>query len=265
MQTVFAPTPGDLKFLPHIIDKERHLLERSRKAGCMHPFPHPSTSALLTQLEEKAGTDLPLLLFPTWPRPKGAAGRLPAFQFPGRARPRGCRAVGGGSGPPRPRPAALRCLGPPDSDGTGGSGRRPRGAEGPRWAGRPLPRSPGGGVADAQVKPTPTYPGNFRCPGSPREARVAPGRPGNRPLPATWSCAPGLSPGASPLGTHRPLGAPRGCEPRQPPRPMEAGGAAPGAGDTPQAEVSAGRGERREGETQTPWDLGTTRRQWPGS
>lgn len=46
---------------------------------------------------------------------------------------------------------------------------------------------------------------------------------------------------------------------------MEAGGAAPGAGDRRQARVSVGGGERREDETQTPRGQGTTGQRWPES
>lgn len=44
------------------------------------------------------------------------------------------------------------------------------------------------------MKPTPTYPGNFRCGDSLREASVAQGRRGSRPL------LPGLGAGAQPGG-----------------------------------------------------------------
>lgn len=124
----------------------------------------------------------------------------------------------------------------------------------------PFPQSQGGGVARAQVKPTPTYPGNFRCWDSPREAGVAQGRPHPSQLLA------GTKPrGLLPGGIRGPFGALGSCKQRQPPRLMEAGGAAPGAGDTRQARVSAGGEERRKGETQIPRGQGTTRQQWPGS
>lgn len=126
----------------------------------------------------------------------------------------------------------------------------------------PFPQSLGGGVASAQVKPTPTYPGNFRCGDSLRQASVVQGRPRSRPLP------PGLrartQPGHPPLGTLGPPGAPWGCGRRRPPQLMEAGGATPGAGDTRQAWVSVGEEARWELETQPPQGLGN-RQRWPES
>ena len=222
---------------------------------------------LLTQPGEKAGTDLPWLCFLRGRDPEERpVAYLPSSSRVGRDCASAERSVTGSrllaTSPTRARPVS----GQPDSDGMGGTGRGDlRGRRDRSRRVGPFPLSRGGGVARAQVKPTPTYPGNFRCRGSLLEAGVAQGRPGSRLLPPTWGCVPGLSPGASSLGTRRPLGALRGCKPRQPPRLMEVGGAAPSAGDTRQAKVSAGRGERREGETQTPWDQGTTRRRWPGS
>lgn len=73
----------------------------------------------------------------------------------------------------------------PDSSGMGGrvgerdlAGRRDR-----RRRVLPFPPSQRGGVAWAQVKPTPTYPGNFRCRDSLREAGAALVWPARRPLP----------------------------------------------------------------------------------
>lgn len=138
-----------------------------------------------------------------------------------------------------------------------------RGRRGGRRRAGPFPQSQGGGVARAQVKPTPTYPGNFRCRDSPREAGVAQGGLESRPHPSQLRV--GAKPGGFSLGTRGPFGALGGCKQFQPPRLMEAGGAAPGAGDTRQARVSAGEGERRKGETQIPRGQGTTRQRWPGS
>lgn len=113
-----------------------------------------------------------------------------------------------------------------------------------------------------QVKPTPTYPGNFRCGDRLPQASVAQGRPGSRPLPPGLRA--GTQPGHLTLGTLGPPEALRGCGRRRSPRLMEAGGAAPGAGDTRRARVSVGVELRWELETQPPQEPGTWQR-WPES
>lgn len=100
----------------------------------------------------------------------------------------------------------------PDSSGMGSTGggdlRGRRGRDSRRRVG-PFPQSQAGGVARAQVKLTPTYPGNFRGRDSLGEARVAQGRPGRRPerrpLPPGLRAA--TQRGVSPPGTCGPLGA----------------------------------------------------------
>jgi hypothetical protein len=218
----------------------------TRAAGREGPSRPPS--ALVSSL---AGTlrdsQSPTCL--TSPRPRGSCA-------PGRAVP--LRLSSPSASPPT-LPATVTSLTHPGRvAGVGGYFRRRR-----YWRrAEPFPQSPGGGVARAQVKPTPTYPGNFRCGDSLRQASVVQGRPRSRPLPPGLRA--GTLPGHPPLGTLGPPGAPWGCGRRRPPRLMEAGGATLGAGDTLQAWVSVEGEVRWELETQPPQGLRTQQR-WPES